>query len=153
MTGDFIRHKIINAGYQQAEVAQILGITPQTLESRLKAKDVKVSFLLAVAKAINKNLYYFFSDFVSEDFLGKISEKDGHDAISGENDVKKDGDDFILLKIAEVLSQHLSPQFDVSKKSIDLIGEAQSRLLINQGELLDKIEDLITLLKNENKIQ
>lgn len=152
MTGDFIRHKIINAGYQQAEVAQILGITPQTLESRLKAKDVKVSFLLAVAKAIKKNLYYFFSDFVSEDFLEKISEKEESDSILVENDLKKGGDEFILLKIAEVLSQHLSPQFDVSRKSLDLMGEAQSRLLINQGELLDKMEDLIKLLKKEKKI-
>ncbi len=153
MTGDFIRHKIINAGYQQAEVAQILGITPQTLESRLKAKDVKVSFLLDVAKAIKKNLYYFFSDFVSEDFLEKISEKGESNPVLGENDLKKGGDEFILLKIAEVLSQHLSPQFDVSRKSLDLMGEAQSRLLINQGELLDKMEDLIKLLKKEKNIQ
>lgn len=152
MTGEFLRHKIINAGYQQSEVAQTLGITPQTLESRLKANDIKVGFLIAVAKAINKNLYYFFSDYVDEFFLEKMSEEEDSPTNLGKNDAKKAGDEFILMKIAKVLSDHLSPQFDVSQKSIEVMSEAQSRILINQNELLDKLEDLIVLLKQEKKV-
>ena len=62
MTGEFLKMKIKMSGYQQVEVAESLGISPQALESKLKSQDVKVSFLLQVANAINKNVYYFFDD-------------------------------------------------------------------------------------------
>ncbi len=151
MTGEYIRTKIITSGYQQVEVAQKLGISPQSLENRLKAKDVKVSFLLEVAKAINKTIYYFFSDFLDENFLKK-DQNDSSSSYVNEKDVKASTDDYILLKIAEVLSAHLSPNFEVSQKSLNVVTESQSRILLNQGELLDKVEELLAIYKKEKDL-
>lgn len=60
MNGDFIRKKIEESGFQLVEVARRMKISPQDLQSKLKSKDIKVSFLLNIAQSINKNLYYFF---------------------------------------------------------------------------------------------
>jgi hypothetical protein len=63
MTGDFVKKKIETAGYQLNNVAEILCISPQNLHSKLKTKDIRVSLVVDIAKAINKPLDYFFSDF------------------------------------------------------------------------------------------
>lgn len=62
MTGTFIKEKITQAGFTLADVANNLEITPQTLNSRLKADDIKIDSLRSIAKAINKSLYYFLDD-------------------------------------------------------------------------------------------
>ncbi|WP_103867149.1 hypothetical protein [Aquimarina sp. I32.4] len=155
MTGEYMRSKIIMSGYQQIEVAEKLGISPQNLESKLQAKEIKVSFLLDVSKAINKNVYYFFNDLPEE----KIEEKNldfdikgaSDNNISDEKNKEMSSDDFILSKIAEVLSSKLTPHFDVSQKNLDILTESQSRILLNQGELLDKIEELLTIIAEKRK--
>ncbi|WP_438711300.1 hypothetical protein ACSTS3_22615 [Aquimarina muelleri] len=150
MTGEYLRTKIISSGYQQVEVAEKLGITPQNLESKLQAKDIKVSFLLDVARAINKNIYYFVSEFLEENNSNEeeISNKTKNEKIK----ITKPLDDFILLKIANVLSSELLPHFEISQKNLDILTESQSRVLLNQGELLDKIEELVTILTKEKNI-
>ena len=60
MNGDFIRKKIELAGFQLSEVARKMEISQQDLQSKLKSKDIKVSFMENVAKSINKSVYYFF---------------------------------------------------------------------------------------------
>lgn len=60
MNGDFVREKIELAGYQLFEIANNMGISQQDLQSKLKSKDVKVSFIQKVAKAMNKTVYFFF---------------------------------------------------------------------------------------------
>jgi phage repressor protein C with HTH and peptisase S24 domain len=62
MTGTEAKKRITDAGYTLADVANTLNLTPQTLQSRLNSKDLKLEFLRDVAKAINKNLYYFLED-------------------------------------------------------------------------------------------
>ncbi|WP_024773080.1 helix-turn-helix domain-containing protein [Aquimarina macrocephali] len=147
MTGEYLRAKIIMSGFQQSEVAERLDISPQNLESKLQAKDIKVSFLLDVAKAINKTVYYFFSDIEDEN----STENNATYSSARENEMQKKADDFILMKIAEVLSSQLSPQFDVSQKSLDILTEAQSRILLNQGELLDKVEEMMKIINQNAK--
>ncbi|WP_376777154.1 helix-turn-helix transcriptional regulator [Flavobacterium covae] len=60
MNGDFLRKKIELSGFQLADVARSMNITPQNLQSKLKSKDIKVSFLEELAQSINKTVYYFF---------------------------------------------------------------------------------------------
>jgi phage repressor protein C with HTH and peptisase S24 domain len=62
MTGTFVKEKINEAGFSLADVANKLEVSPQTLQSRLKADDIKVDSLRSIAKAINKSLYYFLND-------------------------------------------------------------------------------------------
>lgn len=62
MTGEYVKKKIENAGFQLNTVAELINVSPQNLHSKLKTKDVRVSLLLDLAKAINKSVYYFFED-------------------------------------------------------------------------------------------
>ena len=71
MNGDFLKSKIIDAGFELAEVARLLSITPQNLQSKLNSKDIKVGFLKEIAKVINKNVYYFLDIKQSEDGIIK----------------------------------------------------------------------------------
>ncbi len=75
MDGDFVRKKIELAKFQLVEVAEKMNITPQDLHSKLKAKDVKVSFLQKIAEAINKNVYYFFENENSTKSLKNVLKK------------------------------------------------------------------------------
>ncbi len=63
MTGDFVKKKLKNIGIPLIEVALNMGISSQNLESKLKSNDVKVGVLENIAKAINKNVYFFFEDY------------------------------------------------------------------------------------------
>lgn len=57
MNGEFLRNKLQSFNCQLVDVAKKLGVSPQNLQSKLKSKDVTVNFLLAVVRAINKNVY------------------------------------------------------------------------------------------------
>lgn len=59
MTGKEL-HNILRANeINFNELATKLGLTPQSLNSRFKTKEVSVKFLTEVSEAINKNLYTF----------------------------------------------------------------------------------------------
>ena len=59
MNGEHLRKKLVEQSVDFMAVAKELGISPQSLQNRLKAKDVKISFIVELAKAINKSVYYF----------------------------------------------------------------------------------------------
>ncbi len=59
MTGIEVRYKLKESGISFANISLQLGISQQGLQNRLRAKDVKLDFLQSLAKAINKNIYYF----------------------------------------------------------------------------------------------
>ena len=59
MTGKEL-HNILRANeINFNELATKLGLTPQSLNSRFKTKEISVKFLTEVSEAINKNLYTF----------------------------------------------------------------------------------------------
>ena len=58
MNGSLLKSKIIEAGFDLAEVARLLSISPQNLQSKLNSKDIKVGFLKEIAKCINRSVYY-----------------------------------------------------------------------------------------------
>lgn len=62
MTGEYVKNKLKNSGYVLDDVARGLNITPQNLQSKLRSSDIKVGVLEDIAKAINKNVYFFFED-------------------------------------------------------------------------------------------
>ena len=51
MNGDFLKSKIIDAGFELAEVARLLSITPQNLQSKLNSKDIKVYYFLDIKQS------------------------------------------------------------------------------------------------------
>lgn len=62
MNGNYLRIKIKNMGFELSEVAKNLHISPQALNSKLNADDIKVSFLKEIAKAVNKTVYSFLEE-------------------------------------------------------------------------------------------
>jgi len=77
VNGDFIRKKIEIAGFQLSEVARNMNISQQDLQSKLKSKDIKVSFMENVAKAINKSVYYFFDSKDEKNLTVENSKENG----------------------------------------------------------------------------
>lgn len=62
MEGETLKTKIKEAGYELVTVAKKLSISPQALQNKLNARDVKVSFLQEIAKSINKSVYYLLDE-------------------------------------------------------------------------------------------
>ncbi len=61
MSGEEIKKKLLDAGYQLKAIATSLGHTPQWLDSKLSAKKVSYDFIKLLAQAINKNIDFFIS--------------------------------------------------------------------------------------------
>lgn len=59
MDGGFLKEKLQLIDTQFVELSKKLNITPQSLNSRFKTKDVTLSFLVEICAAVNKSPYYF----------------------------------------------------------------------------------------------
>jgi len=57
MRGAELRNKLKLLGVEMVDLAGVLGISPQDLNSKLNAKDLKFSFINKIAKALNKTVY------------------------------------------------------------------------------------------------
>jgi len=64
MKGIEVKKKLRNSGFSLKMVADAMGETPQNLNSMLNAQDIKTGIIERIAKAINKNLYFFFDEKV-----------------------------------------------------------------------------------------
>ena len=62
MTGIEVKKKLQNNGFSLKMVADLMGETPQNLNSMLNAQDIKTGTVEKIAKAINKSLYFFFEE-------------------------------------------------------------------------------------------
>ena len=65
MKGIDVKKKLQNNGFSLKFIAESMGETPQNLNSMLLAQDIKTGVLEKIAKAINKNLYFFFDEKVA----------------------------------------------------------------------------------------
>lgn len=65
MSGEELRQKLQCQEMPLRQIAIAMGITEQDFQSKLKAKDLKVSFVISVSKAINKSVYTLIDDEVS----------------------------------------------------------------------------------------
>lgn len=66
MSGDELRIYLKKEGYEQKDIARLLDISPQNLNRKLLAQQLKLSFLEDVARVINKSVYDITG---SDDFL------------------------------------------------------------------------------------
>jgi len=62
MTGEDLKKSLRIMGVKQTEVAEILGITRQSVTSLLGAASVKTSTLEKIAKGIGRDISVFFSE-------------------------------------------------------------------------------------------
>jgi|GEM_PF-4982600 len=64
MKGIEVKKKLQSNGFSLKMVAELMGETPQNLNSMLNAQDIKTGVLERIASAIKKPLYFFFSEKV-----------------------------------------------------------------------------------------
>lgn len=69
MNGKALKDRLKNLGFDLAEVARLLNISPQAFQSKLNADDLKLSFINDVAASINKSVY----DLINLDYPAPIS--------------------------------------------------------------------------------
>lgn len=62
MTGKELRVKLVSAGKQVTDLAQLMGISHQSLSQALNAKDVKTGLVEKIASALNLPLSFFYED-------------------------------------------------------------------------------------------
>jgi transcriptional regulator with XRE-family HTH domain len=64
MSGEEVRKILLDNGFKLKSIAETLNISPQALDGRLRAKEMKIETLKEISGAINKSLD-FFLDFVN----------------------------------------------------------------------------------------
>lgn len=94
MNGNILKEKLQMIDIQFVELSKKLNISPQSFNSRLKTKDVTVSFLIEICDAINKSPYYFIKGteyekyFVSEENSLKLVNKESpNELLEAKNEI------------------------------------------------------------------
>lgn len=90
MTGEELKSIIANEGYKLADIAEALGMTPQNLNSRLKAKVIRKEFLNEIERIIKKD--------ISSVYLQMANAENGSTAVAGNgNTINQETKQFIEL--------------------------------------------------------
>lgn len=63
MTGEQLKVKIKNTGHSITEMAELLGMSQQSLSQALSAKDIKTGLVEKISTATSLPLSYFFDGF------------------------------------------------------------------------------------------
>lgn len=67
MSGEEVRELLISSGFILRDIAETIGISPQALDSRLRAKNVSINTLNEISIAIEKP--NFFKKIISNETL------------------------------------------------------------------------------------
>ena len=60
MSGEQLNKMLKDSGYVLADIARMLGITPQALNQLLNAKDVKTGLLEDLCRVLGKDMSFFY---------------------------------------------------------------------------------------------
>jgi transcriptional regulator with XRE-family HTH domain len=106
MNGNILKEKLQSIDIQFVDLSRKLNISPQSLQSRLKSKDISISFLVEICKAVNKSLYYFVKGTEYENYFkleesGEVSEPSSSYVNSKDLDLIKSKDKIIELLESE----------------------------------------------------
>lgn len=121
MTGNFLKEKLQLIDIQLVDLSKNLKITPQSLNSRFKTKDVTISFLIEICAAIKKSPYYFLK--------GSEYEK------------------YFVLDDSIIKSDVLTEESNVIAEKIKLLEEQNQLLKDNK----DQMQEIIKLYKEKIK--
>lgn len=90
MTGEELKSIIALEGYKLADIAEALGMTPQNLNSRLKAKVIRKEFLNEIERIIKKDISSIYFQMANAD--------NGSTAVAGNgNNVNQETMQFVEL--------------------------------------------------------
>ena len=85
MTGQELKAKLIEAGKTQKDIADLLGVTAQSLSSVLSAKDVRSGTIEKIAKAIGVRISYMYGEV--DKVQNAVATGNGSVAVNGNNNV------------------------------------------------------------------
>lgn len=108
MTGKELREILLNAGYVLSDIADKMKISPQTLNSRLNAKTIKIEFVKELCSVIEKPLSFFSKENEGNDNLqngvvpyefvqAMIEERKRHDEMNAEL-IRQNGELIEIIK-------------------------------------------------------
>jgi len=68
MKGIDVKEKLQKNKYSLKEIADLMGETPQNFQAMFKVEDIKTGVLERIAKAIGKDILFFFDDIDMSDY-------------------------------------------------------------------------------------
>lgn len=117
MTGKEVREILLNAGYVLSDIADKMKISPQTLNSRLNAKTIKIEFVKELCSVIEKPLSFFSRENEGNDNVQNIAvpyefvqamidERKRHDEMNAEL-IRQNGELIEMLQERKKTDAHL----------------------------------------------
>ena len=143
MNGNILKEKLQMIDIQFVELSKKLNISPQSLNSRLKTKDVTISFLIELCQAVKKSPYYFLKGSEYEKFFSV-----------DENILKVDLPTGNNIPIIEKIEQ-LQLQNDQLKENLENSKKSESQLeelLVFHKEKIQGLEQKLQNCEDEKKL-
>ena len=132
MNGKTIKDVLANNGIAQAEIARLLGVTPNNLNNMLAKEDVRTGLLENIAEAANLPISVFYGD--SYTVLGNNNTTSSH------NTVNASDDRIISLLLSK--DEQLTISMRQTEKAMDQTTKAMEQAFKSQGQ----IDDLIRMI-------
>ena len=130
MNGRTIKDVLSKKGIAQAEIAKILGITPNNLNNMLAKEDVRTGLLEGIAEAANLPISVFYGD--SYNVIGNSNTQVAGN-VAG-NDITVGSPDKRLLDLLVSKDDQLTMAMKQTSKAQEQVDKAQSQI----DRILDK---------------
>ena len=130
MNGRTIKDVLSKKGIAQAEIAKILGITPNNLNNMLAKEDVRTGLLEGIAEAANLPISVFYGD--SYNVIGNSNTQVAGN-VAG-NDITVGSPDNKLIDLLVAKDEQLTMAMKQTSKAQEQVDKAQSHI----DRLLDK---------------
>lgn len=120
MEGKILKEKLKSLDISMKDLAVKLSLSPQSLQNRLKAKEITLDFLIEIAKSINESVYFFIKgtqyekDFIFPENLETLDKSKEEEEINPVIQAKNQ-----TIEILEREVQDLRDDKDFLKKVID----------------------------------
>lgn len=121
MKGKELKSKLIEVGISQKELADLLGVTAQSLSSILSAKDVRSGTIEKIAKTLGVSISYMYGE--PDKIQNAVATGDGSVAVNGNNNVEGNvtvGNDSAVLQERVRLLEKL---LDEKERTIKILME------------------------------
>lgn len=98
MTGQELKAKLIEAGKTQKDIADLLGVTAQSLSSVLSAKDVRSGTIEKIAKALGVRISYMYGE--ADKVQNAVATGNGSVAVNGNNNISGSNNAVLQERVA-----------------------------------------------------
>lgn len=96
MTGKELKERVDALGIAQRKLADKMGVTPQTINAILTAKDVRTSTIERIASVTGMPISFFFKE--EADKQSAVVSGNGSVAVAGNNNVTSNAGDTAVLQ-------------------------------------------------------